>query len=310
MNKTERMLAIVLELQRRSWIRAEDLAATFEMSVRTIYRDMQALSEAGVPLLGSPGQGYSLSEGYFLPPIHFTAEEAVTLLLGTDFVEQQFGQHYRHNAESARRKIESILPERVREQSDPIREGIRLLAQRQTLYTVDDRQYVEPIGQAIVQKRKLQFGYSKPHQQSITRTVCPYGLALNMNHWVLVAYCELRQDIRHFRLSRLSDLVELDEHFVMPEDFKLAEYRPPDHRHMVIRLQFESHMTERIQEVGHFYMETIEPQEQYTIVTMRVRHFEDVLYWILSWGDSVTVLEPESLRQHMIEKINNMLKRY
>jgi len=81
MNKTERMLAIVLELQRKSWVRAEDLASIFEISVRTIYRDMQALSEAGVPLLGSPGQGYSLMEGYFLPPVHFTASEAVSLLI-------------------------------------------------------------------------------------------------------------------------------------------------------------------------------------------------------------------------------------
>lgn len=310
MNKTERMLAIVLELQRKSWVRAEDLATTFEMSVRTIYRDMQALSEAGVPLLGSPGQGYSLMEGYFLPPVHFTASEAVALLIGTDFVEQQFGQHYRYNAEVARRKIESILPDIVREQSDPMREGIRLLAQQRTPATIDDRQYIEPIGQAIVQKRKLQFGYSKPHQSAITRIVCPYGLAFNTNHWVLVAYCELRQDIRHFRLSRISDLVELEQSFVLPEHFTLSEYRPPDDRRIVIRLQFEPHMTERIQEAGNFYIEKIEEELSATIVTLRVRQVEDVLFWILSWGDQVTVLEPASLRLQMVEKINNMLKRY
>ena len=310
MNKTERMLAIILELQRKTWVRAEDLAHIFEISVRTIYRDMQALSEAGVPLLGSPGQGYSLMEGYFLPPVHFTAEEAVTLLIGIDFVEQQFGQHYRRNAEVARHKIESILPDIVREQSDPMREGIRLLSQRRIPSTIDDRQYLELIGQAIVQKQKLQFGYSKPHQQAITRIVHPYGLAFNTNHWAMVAYCELRQDIRHFRLSRISNLVELHQPFVLPDHFKLSEYRPLDDRDIIVRLQFPPHMTERIQEVGHFYMEKIEESEGSTIVTLRVRQVEDVLFWILSWGDQVTVLEPESLRMKMIEKINNMLKRY
>src|SRR5690606_8413234 len=81
-NKTDRMLAIVIELQRKGVLRAEDLAAKFETSVRTIYRDIQALSEAGVPVMGAPGVGYSLMEGYFLPPVSFTAEEAVALLIG------------------------------------------------------------------------------------------------------------------------------------------------------------------------------------------------------------------------------------
>jgi predicted DNA-binding transcriptional regulator YafY len=80
------MLAIVLELQRKPVLRAEDLADVFEVSVRTIYRDIQALSEAGVPIAGAPGQGYSLMEGYFLPPVSFTVDEAVTLLIGTDFI--------------------------------------------------------------------------------------------------------------------------------------------------------------------------------------------------------------------------------
>jgi predicted DNA-binding transcriptional regulator YafY len=87
MNKTDRLLAIVLELQGRRVVRAEDLAALFETSVRNIYRDIQAISEAGVPIIGTTGTGYSLMEGYFLPPLSFTIEEAVTLLIGTDFIE-------------------------------------------------------------------------------------------------------------------------------------------------------------------------------------------------------------------------------
>jgi predicted DNA-binding transcriptional regulator YafY len=101
MNKTDRMLAIILELQRNRMLRAEDLAERFETSVRTIYRDVQALSEAGVPIIGAPGTGYSLMEGYFLPPISFTVEEAVTLLIGTDFIEQRFDQDYEVQAQNS-----------------------------------------------------------------------------------------------------------------------------------------------------------------------------------------------------------------
>ena len=101
MNRTDRLLAIVLELQARKQVRAEDLAATFEVSKRTIYRDMEALSESGVPLVSVPGQGYSLMEGYFLPPLSFTPDEATLLLLGNHFVAENFDAHYQKVARSA-----------------------------------------------------------------------------------------------------------------------------------------------------------------------------------------------------------------
>src|SRR5215471_12100981 len=105
MNRTDRLLAIVLALQARGRQRAEDLAGLFETSRRTIYRDIQALSEAGVPLVAVPGQGYSLMEGYFLPPLSFTADEATMLLLGSDVMAQRFDASYRRAAQSAARKI-------------------------------------------------------------------------------------------------------------------------------------------------------------------------------------------------------------
>jgi len=84
----------MLELQSRKVIRGEDLAALLETSVRTIYRDIQTLSEGGVPIMGTQGTGYSLMDGYFLPPIRFTVEDAVTLLIGADFIEQRFDDDY------------------------------------------------------------------------------------------------------------------------------------------------------------------------------------------------------------------------
>src|SRR4030095_14369609 len=95
MNRTDRLLAILLELQRKGARRAEDLAATFETSNRTIYRDIQALSESGVPVVAQPGVGYSLVEGYFLPPVSFSVDEATMLLLGGDSAAQNFDAQYR-----------------------------------------------------------------------------------------------------------------------------------------------------------------------------------------------------------------------
>src|SRR5215831_12473891 len=124
MNRTDRLLAIVLEIQGRRHARAEDLAGLFETSKRTIYRDIQALGQAGVPLISTPGRGYSLMEGYFLPPLSFTTDEATLLLLGSDVMAQSFDAQYRAAAQSAGRKIAGVLPERLRAEVHGLRESI------------------------------------------------------------------------------------------------------------------------------------------------------------------------------------------
>src|SRR5690242_11660534 len=127
MNKTDRLLAIVLELQRRGRRRAEDLAETFETSKRTIYRDILALCEAGVPIISVPGQGYSLMKGYFLPPLSFTTDEATMLLLGSEFMAKNFDAQYHAAAEAAARKIEGVLPETLRADVQYLRSNIHLI---------------------------------------------------------------------------------------------------------------------------------------------------------------------------------------
>src|SRR5258707_10617861 len=116
MNRTDRLLALLLELQAKGQQRAEDLAATFEVSKRTVYRDMLALDEAGVPLISIPGQGYSLMEGYFLPPLSFSSEEATMLLLGSQMMALNFDAQYREAAWAAERKIAGVLPKHLREE--------------------------------------------------------------------------------------------------------------------------------------------------------------------------------------------------
>src|SRR2546429_7626755 len=105
MTKTDRLLAIVLELQRRGQLRAGGLAETFERSPRTIYRDILALGEAGGPIFAVSGHGYSLMEGDFLAPLSFTTEGAVMVLLGGDLMARNFYGQYRAGAEAAGRKV-------------------------------------------------------------------------------------------------------------------------------------------------------------------------------------------------------------
>jgi len=306
MNKTDRMLAIVLELQRHEMRRAEDLAAVFETSVRTIYRDVQALCEAGVPVIGSPGQGYSLSDNYFLPPVSFTAEESVTLLLGLDYIEQQFDAGYHVQAADARRKIEAILPGEVRRETARVRAAMKLLAVGET--GRQERERLSVLRQGILEEKKIRFQYSKKipeldgSRHSI-REVDPYGLVLINNAWTLVAFDNMRQGLRHFRLSRMCDIELTNERFRRPADFDLHTYRPPDTRDIIVRLHAASNIRDQVLETPYYFMESIEDTESGMLITLRIRHELEVVGWIMSWGASVVVLEPDSLR----ERVRNIL---
>lgn len=315
MNKTERQLAITLELQRSKVLRAEDLAAKFETSLRTIYRDMQALSEAGVPIVGSPGQGYSLLDGYFLPPVGFTAEEAVALLMGTDFIGQRLDSAYNRVAQTASRKIEAVLPEPVRSESQRVRDTMRLLYAGGPATGKKEKEYLGQARQAILERRKLCFAYLKKIPEAdggrqSKRVVAPYGLVFAQGNWLLVAHCDLRQSIRHFRLSRMTELAVLDEHFSMPPGFNLNHYRPPDDRNVRVLIRVDSEAADKIVETGSFYLEAAEERADGLLATFRVRQTEELLPYILSWGGHVEVLEPETFRQQVHDEAVKILKRY
>ncbi|WP_433944558.1 helix-turn-helix transcriptional regulator [Paenibacillus sp. SN-8-1] len=314
MNKTDRLLAILLILQSRKSLRAEDLAAEFETSVRTIYRDMQALSEAGVPVIGEPGMGYSLMEGYFLPPVSFTSEEAVALLIGTDFIGRYFDDMYGSRAETSRRKIEAILPENIRSEAEKVRATIRLLS-KSGGETSGEYASLGKLRLAILQQRKVRLKYMRitpgtHHEQRSDRIVSPYGLMLVQGKWILLGYCELRQEIRHFRVSRITDLTLLEERFHLPAEFDLQAYSPPDDRNQVVIVQASPAIADHLKETGNFYLDRIEEQEDSLILTLRVRRPEDVLSWIMSYGGNMNVLEPEMLRIRVREEALKILKHY
>jgi predicted DNA-binding transcriptional regulator YafY len=159
MNRTDRLLAIVLELQRKGQQRAEDLAVTFEVSKRTLYRDMQALSEAGVPIIAIQKKGYSLSEGYFLPPLRFTTEEALILALGSDFMGHNFDDQYRTAAQAAYRKIDAVL-------TDPLRQDVAYLSTNISFFAANSldekqRENLRQLRSAIAERRTVHFHYTQ-----------------------------------------------------------------------------------------------------------------------------------------------------
>lgn len=311
MNRTDRLLAIVLELQAKKLLRAEDLAATFEVTKRTIYRDVLALCEAGVPVVSLPRQGYSLVEGYFLPPLSFSADEALMLLLGSDFAAQNLDAQYRVAAQSANRKIEAVLPDNLRGEVDYLQHSIRFLVAANARGVPEALQHLR---RAIIQRRTVRFEYyarfsAEKSDDAQTREADPYALIHVFGNWLLVAYCHLRRDMRHFRLDRIDSLVVLDRQFIRPANFRVSPPRQ-DNRQLIVRLLFDPEVIRWERETRSYFQVAEEECPDGLLVTLKVRREDEILQWLLGWGAHVRVLEPDSLREHLAEIAAQMLRYY
>lgn len=314
MNRTDRLLAIVLELQGRGHCRAEDLAKTFETSQRTIYRDMQALGQVGVPVVSVPGRGYSLVEGYFLPPLTFTGDEAMMLLLGSDVMAQSFDAQYREAAHSAGRKIGGVLPVRVREEVRRLRERIVFVPPGAGMGD-EQAARLQLLRRALLEHRAVRFRYytrsrAEGAQEPLTRDVHPYALTHVRGTWYLTAHDTLRGDVRHFRLERMEDLTPLAETFASPEHFRPMRRHIPPEETLTIRVLFAARVARWVREQPSYFTASQEDTPDGLLVTLRPREEGEVLQWLLGWGSAARVLEPESLRRRLAAEIAAMARQY
>ena len=312
MNRTDRLLAILLELQRKGSRRAEDLAATFETSKRTIYRDIQALCEAGVPIVSLPGQGYALLEGYFLPPLSFTTDEAIMLLLGSDFVARNMDSQYQDAARSAGRKIEAVLSEKLRVEVQYLKNSISFFS-GPTLPA--DAEKLQQLRRAIIARKTARFSYHTRYGDDgrsarRVREADPYGLGYYFGAWYLVAYCHTRRQTRTFRLDRMTNLTLLEKTFQQPAGFKMEKQEVDDQRNLVVRALFDKEIAPWVRESRSFYVVDMQDGPDGLLVTLRVRVEDEIMQWLLSWGGRVRVFEPDSLRKRLAEEGQKMLENH
>lgn len=313
MNRTDRLLGVLLELQRRKRVRAEDLAALFETSKRTIYRDIQALCETGVPIIAQAGHGYSLVEGYFLPPLSFSVAEATMLVLGSTLAAHSFDAQYREAAHSACRKIEAVLSVSLRDEVQYLQESITLIAP-ETIGQGLTKDCLGQLRRAIIERKTVQFHYHTRYPQNgadarNTRAADPYGLVHYNGAWYLISYCHLRRAIRNFRLDRMTDLKLLEKMFQRPPSFKME---PPEDqaRKLTVQVLFDAEVAPWVKEARGFYRTEMKDTPYGLLVTMQLHSEEEVLPWLLSWGYHVRVVEPPSIRQRIAAEAQKIVQHY
>ena len=217
MRRAERLFRLVRELRSRGVSRAEDLAAYFEISVRTVYRDIAHLQASGLPIDGEAGVGYILRPGFDLPAMTFTFEQLDALAIGLSFVEVAGDTSLSEAAQEVRAKLQAALPEPEKRKL----ENAPLFASRRQGQATP---MLKTVRRAIRETEVLQLRYSDGEGNQTKRRVRPLGIWAFTDGWLFVGWCELRRDFRAFRLDRISAIEVTGEHFVDEPDKSLSTY--------------------------------------------------------------------------------------
>ncbi|AOM80686.1 DNA-binding transcriptional regulator [Pedobacter steynii] len=219
--RLSRLTAILTQLQSKRLSTATDLAKKFQVSIRTIYRDIRALEEAGIPVFTEEGKGYSLVEGYRLPPVSFTESQANALITAEQLVLRNKDASFVREYTDAITKIKAVLLHNTKDKADLLSKRIAI---RNNLENSSTSNNMSSIQLALTNFNLLQISYQAADQENkVQRTVEPFAIYSTQENWILIAFCRLRQDYRAFRLDRISQLEILQEHFE-PHKMTLPEY--------------------------------------------------------------------------------------
>jgi predicted DNA-binding transcriptional regulator YafY len=295
-NRIDRLVAILIHLQGRRVTRAEDIADEFQTSIRTVYRDIAALAEAGVPVVGEAGLGYSIVKGYHLPPVHFTTEEATALITASMLMDRFTDSSLASSMDSALAKIRAVLPpdhqdhiarleRRMSVPNEPRRNGPA------TLFLIQ---------KALADRTVLRIAYrGSGAADALRREIEPLGLTYYGDRWHLIAWCRLRKDYRDFRTDRIAAITASSEQFNPHEEFSLIDFigrwqdQPTTLRGSI---RADPIAAERIRKEAPFKILQEERNQDGVAFTIEVGNWTWIIGWLLSFGDRIVIVDPTELR--------------
>ncbi|MDR6560511.1 MULTISPECIES: YafY family protein [unclassified Arcicella] len=218
--RLSRLTAILTQLQTKRLLTARELANKFSVSIRTIYRDVRALEQAGVPILTEEGKGYTLMEGYKIPPVMFTESQANALILAEQLVLKNKDASFIKDYTEAIDKIKAVLGHSIKDKANLLAERTRFI---QNINNERNSNNISVLQFALTNFYLTRIEYINEAENVTSRLIEPFALLSTQENWLLVAWCHLRNEFRFFRLDRIKKLEVLTEQFT-PHEMTLQEY--------------------------------------------------------------------------------------
>ena len=303
MNRIDRLTALLVHLQSKSKVPMAELEERFEVSRRTLFRDIRSLVEAGVPIGGDAAEGYGIVKGYHLPPVVFNKQEAAAILLGAKMIEQTADQQTVKSFQEALYKIKAVLKYADQDLMESLEDNISIIANWQTAEHGFPDSHLAEIQQAIATKNVLRISYLANYNEQITdRSVEPLGIVYYTNRWHLIAYCRLRKDFRDFRTDRIKKIQIASETFDPSRypnynylNFLLDMLKGTDAKEAVIR--FKKEVTRFISDQKYSYgFIDQKPQGEYVEMRFATPYYPDLARWLMMFGSSATFVSPDELK--------------
>lgn len=221
MNRIDRLFGILITLQSKKFVQAEHIAGKFEISVRTVYRDIKALSELGVPVGFENNKGYFIVQGYFLPPVSFTNEEANALILMASLADKYTDQSIAKHSDSALNKIKTLLKVPQKDQVEELNSQIKVYRAPSEQNRVS---FLTEIQNAISNKHVVKMEYKNNNQEVSKREAEPIGLVFYAMDWHMIAWCWKRNEYRDFKVARIQSLQNSGTIFKKKKHIALNDY--------------------------------------------------------------------------------------
>lgn len=302
MNKFDRVISTLVLLQTKKVIKAITISERFDISLRTVYRDISTLKNAGIPIIGDPGIGYSIMEGYRIPPIMFSEGEAAALLTAEKFIGKITDKDTEAYYTSAMMKIRAILRSSEKQSLAILDDSIAFSDNN----SWKDKTYLHKLFKSIAAKHILEMEYRKADGSSSKRKLEPIGCYHQYNHWYLIAYCQLKKDYRIFKTNRIVHLKVLDQHFDTQHislqtyiDQQDETWKEAQQFH-AIEIAFKNECV-KFAESRKYYFGFVEQTVKEDAVYMKFLNvsLEFMARWLLQFGDQATVLAPIELKDRL-----------
>jgi predicted DNA-binding transcriptional regulator YafY len=313
MNRIDRVTAILIQLQSKRTVKAQDIADRFEISLRTVYRDIKTLEEAGIPIIGETGIGYSLMDGYRLPPVMFTMEEATAFLTAEKLVEKLTDSNTSESYKSAMYKVKAVLKSTEKDYLETLEKHIEVLPNQYLPQTRNETNHLQLILKSISAKTILSMNYFANHSQENTdRNIEPVGVFYLGSNWHVIAFCHLRNDYRDFRLDRISKIKTTEtsykkEHPTLKAYLKQIS-KERDLHTVVMRVDKGIFRFFGDQKYYNGFVSEREVKDQIEM-TFLTSSLEGFARWFIMFGDQAEIVSPTSLSARVKELATLILKR-
>lgn len=313
MNRLDRVTAILIQLQSKRVVKAQDIADRFNISLRTVYRDIKTLEEAGVPLIGEVGVGYSIMDGYRLPPVMFTQDEATAFLTAEKLVAKLTDASTDESFKSAMYKIKSVLRSTEKDYLETMDHHIEVLDNPYIPKERNTHNALQPILKSISEKKVLSIKYFANHsQENTSRNIEPVGIFYSGSNWHLLAFCQLRNDYRDFRIDRIKQITSTQlpykkEHPSLKSFLKQIALEKELHEIVIhVDKTIIKYFSEQKFYMGFVSQKPIKNKIEMTFLSCSLDGFAN---WYMMFGDNAEIIKPENLKKLVKQTALNIAKK-